>query len=94
MPLRPESKRRLLDYAYSLYKRDPMLQSAEALQNFRRIFEFYLIEPNVDEKFEYAFFHFFKWAKRLGLRFTKLELKEYFINKRGILNTNQDNPQC
>lgn len=94
MALRPESRRRILDFCFNNYFRRECQRFNEMdVRNFTKKNEYFLCEiENVDVEFEFALFHFFKWVRRLGLNFTKSEIRDYF--KTRILNTNPNNPQC
>jgi hypothetical protein len=83
MALRPESKKRILDFCYSNYfRREYRTLKEYDFQKFKEVNEYFLCDiENVDYRFEFAFYLFFKWVRRLGIKFTKEEIKEYLIKR-------------
>ena len=82
--LNPESKKRLLDFCYNNYFcREYRTVNEYDFRKFKEVNEYFLCDiENVDYRFEYAFYLFFKWVRRLGISFPKEEIKEYFIQRR------------
>jgi hypothetical protein len=83
MALTPESKKRILDFCFSNYfSREYRTLKEYDFQKFKEVNEYFLCDiENVDYRFEFAFCLFFKWVRRLGIKFTKEEIKEYLIKR-------------
>ena len=86
MALGPESKKRLLDFCYNTYfRREYRTINEYDFRKFKEVNEYFLSDiENVDLRFEFAFYIFHKWVRRLGISIPKPELKEYFLSRRSV----------
>ena len=82
MALSKQNKINLMNYCYNNHFISEYIRFDDKdLLHFKETNSFFLETENV--AFEFKFYHFHKWMKRLRLSISKEEMKEYLVSLEG-----------
>jgi hypothetical protein len=83
--MREEMKRKLLDYAYTVFSIRELNQLNDSkFEKFKKNYAYFLPDDEQEIILEYLSHSLFKWVKRLNIIISREDVREY-IQEKGII---------